>query len=344
MDNTNTVIELRESLKGNDYQDFLSCIKGPYPSEMDINDILLKAKMEERSYLMEHESKQILEGFGIQTSGSMIAKDEGDAVEIARYLGYPVVLKIVSPDVVHKSDLGGVKLDLRNDLDVRKAYTEIISQFKGKDIIGVSVQKMASPGIDAIIGVTLDETFGPVIMFGLGGVFVEVLKDVCFRVLPITEAIAGEMIEEIRGYPLLKGYRGRSADIPSLRELLVKVSSLIMKYPEIRELDMNPWSFILWPSGNRCQDVYDQPYHLLKKPTLEDSVSKEDLHRLFYPQSIAVLGATESQGKLGFNVIWNLISHNFPYKLYPVNPRKESILGLKSYSSILDIMSLLTQR
>lgn len=337
MDNTNTVIELRESFKGNDYQEPLSIIKG-HQDQIDIKDILLKADIEQRSYLMEHESKEILEGFGIQTSGGMIAKDERDAVEIARYLGYPVVLKIASPDVVHKSDLGGVKLDLRNDFDVKKAYNEIVSQFKGRDITGVSVQKMVSPGMDAIIGVTHDETFGPVIMFGLGGVFVEVLKDVSFRVLPITEEMADEMIKEIRGYPLLKGYRGRSADIQSLRELLLKVSNLITMYPQIRELDMNP--VVLYPSGYMVIDArvfIGQPYHLPEKPVTITPLSKDSLYRLFYPQGIAVLGATDSEGKLGFNVMRNLIAHNFPSKLYPVNPRKESILGIRSYSSILDI-------
>ena len=180
-----------------------------------IKDIMDRAKREDRSYLMENESKAILEELGIGTTGSRVARSEEESVEIFRSLASPVALKVLSLDVIHKSDAGGVKLQLNDEKEVRKAYRDIASAFQGRPVEGISVQRMAPPGIEAIVGVANDPTFGPVLMFGLGGVFVEVLKDVSFRSIPITRSDAGEMIEEIRGYTLLKGSRGHSASCRS---------------------------------------------------------------------------------------------------------------------------------
>ncbi|MGD0229511.1 MAG: GNAT family N-acetyltransferase [Syntrophorhabdales bacterium] len=306
-----------------------------HAAQVDSHAIVRRAHGENRTFLMEHESKRILEDAGIKTTGGMVASSEDEAAGMGRRLGYPVVLKIVSPDVVHKTDSGGVKLNLRNEGDVREAYRDILSRFANDRIIGVSVQKMAPAGIEAIVGVTRDESFGPVLMFGLGGIFAEVLKDVTFRVLPITEDSAAEMIEEIKGYPLLKGYRGRSVDIQALKELLLKVSNLAIMHPEIREMDLNP--VLLYPSGYLAVDARIYVDHAPPKPPAEAPAAKGGLLELFYPKSIAVLGATDSMGKLGYNVMENLLSHRFPGKLHPVNPRKETLLGLKAYQSILDV-------
>ena len=286
-------------------------------------------------YLMEHESKRLLEDVGIETTGSLVALSEDEAVEMSRSLGYPVVLKILSPEVIHKTDSGGVKLNLRSDEDVREAYRNIQASFGDKKITGVSVQKMAPAGVEAIVGVTRDPCFGSVLMFGLGGVFAEVLKDVTFRVLPVTEDSAADMIQEIKGYPLLKGYRGQPVDIRALRSLLVKVSDLVMDHPEIRELDMNP--VILYPSGYLTADARIYVDDASLKSSGDTAQSRGDLGELFYPRNIAVLGATDSPGKLGYNVMWNLLSHGFAGEIYPVNPGKEDVLGLKTYKSILDV-------
>jgi acyl-CoA synthetase (NDP forming)/RimJ/RimL family protein N-acetyltransferase len=298
-------------------------------------EILHQAGRENRTYLMEHESKQILENAGIKTTGGMIASSEDEAIEMSGGLGYPVVLKIVSPDVVHKTDSGGVKLNLGNDEDVREAYRDILSRFKNQRIIGVSVQKMAPAGLEAIVGVTRDASFGPVLMFGLGGIFAEVLKDVTFRVLPITADSVDEMIEEIKGYSLLKGYRGQSVDIPALKQLLLTVSNLAIAYPEITELELNP--VVLYASGYLAVDARIFVDHSPRKPVAETPAAQDSLLDFFYPRSIAVLGATDSEGKLGYNVMWNLLSHHFSGKIYPVNPRKDTLLGLKAYRSILDV-------
>jgi acetate---CoA ligase (ADP-forming) len=304
----------------------------------DKKKIIDKALRENRSCLMEHECKEILESIGIKTTGSRIAVSIDEAVEMSRAIGYPVAMKIVSSDVVHKTDGGGVKLNVGNDEGVRKAHREIVDAFKHCDVIGISVQKMAEPGIEAIIGVTRDPGFGPVLMFGLGGVFVEVLKDVTFRILPITEDDAAEMIEEIKGSSLLKGYRGTSADIEALKGLLLKVSHLVTEHPEIRELDLNP--VFLYPSGCLTVDarIFVDDSRQEHPEASSDCVG---LYDFFYPRSIAVLGATDSEGKLGYNVFRNLLHHGFKGKLYPINPKRETVLGVKAYKSVLHVKDLI---
>ena len=301
----------------------------------DTAGIIRRSQSENRDYLMEHESKAILENAGIRTTGATVVLSEDEAAETARGLGFPVVLKIVSPDVVHKTDAGGVKLNVQNDGNVRQAYRDILSAFSDRKITGVCVQKMAPPGVEAIVGFTRDESFGPVLMFGLGGIFAEILKDVTFRVLPITEDCAREMMEEIKGFSILCGYRGRSVDLMALSRLLLNVSNLAIMHPELRELDINP--VFLYPSGCVAVDArifVDNSPRISPREALR---SKDDLLRLFYPQSIAVLGATDSGGKLGYNVLQNLLSHQYQGKIYPVNPRKETLLGMKAYPSILDV-------
>ena len=292
-----------------------------------------QAGREDRVYLMEHEVKAILEGQDISTTRSLVARSEDEAVNLFRSIRSPVALKILSPDVIHKSDTGGVKLNLRNEDQVREAYRQIINSFRDKTVTGISVQEMAKPGVEVIIGVTLDPTFGPVMMFGLGGVFVEILKDVSFRSIPLSEYDAEDMIEEIKGYALLKGYRGSAADVPALRDLLLKVSDLVMENPEIKEMDLNP--VFIYPQGYKVVDARI----ILGEPRVKASraLPKQDLHDLFYPKSIAVIGASGTRGKLGWNVFTNLVCHNFEGKLYPINPKAEEIHGIKAYPRISDV-------
>jgi len=198
-----------------------------------------------QNLLTEVESKALLRKAGIPVVEARLARSKKEAVSISKEVGFPVVLKISSPDVIHKSDSGGVKLGLANATQVGKAYTEIVSSvkkaFPGAVIEGVSVQKMAPPGVEVIIGMSKDPQFGQVLMFGLGGILVEVLKDVSFRIVPVSERDAAEMIREIKGYPILEGYRGQKpASIPALEELIVKVSSFLEKNLQIKELDLNP--------------------------------------------------------------------------------------------------------
>jgi len=198
-----------------------------------------------QNLLTEVESKELLKKAGIPVVEAKLARSKKEAISISKEMGFPIVLKISSPDVIHKSDSGGVKLGLANTAQIGKAYSEIIYSVKQAypeaQIEGVSVQPMAPPGVEVIVGMSKDPQFGPVLMFGLGGILVEVLKDVSFRIVPVTERDAREMIREIKGYPILEGYRGQKpASIPALEKLIVKVSQFVEKNPQIKELDLNP--------------------------------------------------------------------------------------------------------
>jgi len=212
---------------------------------MNSQSIIEKAKNASRTLLNEIESKVLLSEAGIPVVETKLATSKQEAIAISKKLGFPVALKIVSPEITHKSDVGGVKLDLKASKQVEAAYEEILSAVKQKYphavIDGVSVQKMARPGTEVIVGMTKDAQFGPVLMFGLGGILVELLKDVSFRIVPFEREDAREMIREIKGYPILEGFRGREpADVSILEEILLKISRFVDDHPEIKELDLNP--------------------------------------------------------------------------------------------------------
>ncbi len=207
--------------------------------------IIDKARSEGGRLLTEIESKELLKQAGVSVINTNLATSREKAISISRQFGFPVVLKIASPDIVHKSDTGGVKLDLKTSKQVGKAYDDILrttsQKYPQAMIQGVAVQKMARPGVEVIIGMSKDTQFGPVLMFGLGGTLVEIMKDVSFRIVPLTRRDARDMIREIKGYPLLEGYRGQEVvDVSNLEELLLKVSDFVEQNPEVKELDLNP--------------------------------------------------------------------------------------------------------
>jgi len=206
---------------------------------------LATARREGRAALTEIEAKDLLREAGIPTVDTRLARDAAEAQALARQVGYPVALKIVSPQILHKSDIGGVKLGLGNEAEVAAAFEAIVAAARQHEpnavVQGVAVQPMARPGIEVILGLFKDQQFGPVLMFGLGGIFVEVLKDVAFRIVPLERRDAREMVREIKGYPLLEGYRGQEpADVGYLEELLLKLSRFAEEHPEVREVDLNP--------------------------------------------------------------------------------------------------------
>jgi acyl-CoA synthetase (NDP forming) len=212
---------------------------------MSIASIIDKAKAEGRTVLSEVESKQVLEEAGVSTARARLATTREAAQAQAREMGFPVALKIISPEISHKSDVGGVKLDLKTPEEVAAAFDEIVASVKqaapNAAIEGVSVQQMARPGVEVIVGISQDPQFGPVLMFGLGGIFVEVLKDVAFRIVPITPRDARQMVREIKGYAVLEGVRGQEpADVAALEQLLLRVSEFAEQHPEVAELDLNP--------------------------------------------------------------------------------------------------------
>lgn len=219
---------------------------------MPITEVIEEARRQGRSVLTEIESKRILDEAGIPVAKTQLAETADAASKIAGDIGFPVVLKIVSPNVTHKSDVGGVRVSLESPADVKAAFDEIIASVKQHQpdarIEGVAVQKMAAQGTEVIIGVSKDPQFGPVVMFGLGGIFVEVLKDVAFRIIPLEERDAKQIVREIKGFAVLEGIRGQpAADLGALEGLILKVSQFIEAHPEIEELDLNP--VFAYPDG-----------------------------------------------------------------------------------------------
>jgi acetyl-CoA synthetase (ADP-forming) len=223
-----------------------------------VTQIFNEARKEKRKYLLETEAKTICMEYGIPVTKFKLAKSEQEAVKFANEIGYPIVLKIASPDIIHKFDVGGVMLNLKNQAEVKDAYNQILANVKrhksDAKIIGIVVQEMAAPSTEVIVGATKDPQFGPALMFGLGGIFVEVLKDVTFRIAPITEEDAREMITEVKAYPILKGYRGQPpADIEAIVKILLNTSKLVMDHQEIKELDLNP--IIVYEKGAKTVDA-----------------------------------------------------------------------------------------
>ncbi len=207
--------------------------------------IIHQAKKEGRKALLEPEAKTICAEYGIPVNKFQVAKTEKEAAAYANEIGYPVVLKIVSPDIIHKSDAGGVKVNLKNAEEVSAAFKTIVENAKNykadAKIVGVLVQEMAPQSTEVIVGAVKDPQFGQTVMFGLGGIFVELLKDANFRIAPLTADDAKEMITQLKAYPLLNGFRNTPpADLDALVSILCNVSHLVMEQPEINELDLNP--------------------------------------------------------------------------------------------------------
>lgn len=220
--------------------------------------IISQAKKEGRKALLEPEAKTICAEYGIPVNKFTLAKNEKEAIAAAEKFGYPIVMKIVSPDIIHKSDAGGVLVNLKNSSEVAAGYKKIIEnamKYKADaKIVGVIVQEMAPQSTEVIIGALKDPQFGQTVMFGLGGIFVELLKDVNFRVAPITAEDAKEMITQLKAYPLLKGYRNtQPADIDALVRIICNTSKLVMENPEIKELDLNP--VMAYPKGATTVDA-----------------------------------------------------------------------------------------
>ncbi len=220
--------------------------------------IIDSVKKEGRFFLLEHESYEVLKAYQFPLVKSSLARNKTEAANAAQKIGFPVVLKIASPDILHKFDFGGVKLNLKNKNEVREAYQEILKNIMSKKpkakIRGVLVEEMASQGKEIILGMSRDPQFGPILMFGLGGIYVEVLEDVSFRLAPIRERTADMMIAKTKTHKILEGFRGEPAyDIKAVAECLKRLSQLVTDFEEIKELDINP--LFVYERGKGCAIV-----------------------------------------------------------------------------------------
>lgn len=269
-----------------------------------------------RSALTAPEGKIVADAYGIAVPGEELAQDADEAVALADRLGGPVVLKIVSPDVLHKTDAGGVVVGVEGGAQVRAAFQRIIENVQAyapdARIDGVQVQQLVPPGQEVIVGAVTDPTFGKVVAFGLGGVLVEVLKDITFRLAPVTADEALSMLDSIGAAEILRGVRGAPpVDRWALAEQIRRVSQLVTDFPEIAEVDLNP--VIAAPDGAVAADIRIllATEAVKQRRTYPREEILASMRRLMEPRSVAVIGASNEPGKIGNSVMRNLIDGGF---------------------------------
>ena len=308
----------------------------------EVKKILSEAKRQGRNTLTEVESKEVLAAYGIPVRAGQVAVGPGSAVEIAGKLGYPVVMKIVSPDIPHKSDVGGVRLDIDSPEAVRSTFDDMVRKVRHDkpkaNIQGVLIYQMVPEGVELLIGSTFSRQFGHAVMFGLGGIFVEAAKDVVMRLVPLAPGDSTKMMDEIRGRKILGNFRGRPAvNIQAVADIIDKLSALVADHPEILEVDLNPVI-----ASHTGAIVVDARMAIGEPKKIADTVySPEEIiagmKRIFSPAGIAIIGASGDLSKLGYSTVKNIIDGGYKGNIYPINPKADEILGRKCYKSIQDI-------
>ena len=308
-----------------------------------VREVLEAARAEGREALSAPEAKRVADAYGLKVPGEGLATSADEAVSLAEDMGYPVVLKIVSPDILHKTEANGVLVGLDSSEDVSSGYDTIIENAKAykadADITGVQVQEMLPEGQEVLIGAVTDPTFGPVMTFGIGGILVEVLRDVTFRLAPTSNDEALEMVNGIRAAEVLRGVRGRpGVDQQALADMIERVSRLVTDFPEIGEVDLNP--VLATEDGATAVDarfVLSDESADGPPPRYSAEEILAVMERMFRPRGIAVVGASDSAGKIGNSVMKNLVDGGFEGEIYPVNPKADEILGKKAYADVSDL-------
>ncbi|WP_265518294.1 acetate--CoA ligase family protein [Nitratireductor luteus] len=307
-----------------------------------IRNMLEKVKSEGRDALTAPEGKLLCDAYGIAVPQEGVATSPEEAAKLASDMGFPVVMKIVSRDILHKTDAGGVIVGVKSAEEARTSYDTIVANARrykaDAEIAGVQVQQMLTGGQEVIIGAVTDGSFGKLVAFGMGGILVEVLKDITFRLAPLDRNEALSMLDGIQAAEMLKGVRGGDpVDREALADMIVRVSELINDYPEISELDLNP--VFATKDGAIAADVrivvdYSQPEPRYR-PSQDEIV--EAMNRIMRPKAVAVIGASNEQGKIGNSVMRNLIDGGYKGEIYPIHPKADEILGHKAYKSVKDV-------
>ncbi|WP_372664967.1 acetate--CoA ligase family protein [Amycolatopsis kentuckyensis] len=307
-----------------------------------VEKILDQAAAEGRSSLTAPEGRAVCEAYGIPTPAERLAATAEEAVTHAEAIGLPVVLKIVSPDILHKTEAGGVLVGLQDAEAVRAGFTKIIENAKAYNadarVLGVQVQRMLTEGQEVIIGSVTDPTFGKIVAFGLGGVLVEVLKDVTFRLAPTTTGEALSMLDGIQAAEILRGVRGSDpVDRDALAAVITGLGQLVADFPQLSEVDLNP--VLATASGATAVDVRilvdPEAAKTPQRFTQEEILAS--MNRIMKPASIAVIGASAEAGKIGNSVMKNLVNGGYAGEIHPINPKATEILDRKAYASIADV-------
>ena len=307
-----------------------------------VRQIIDAARTSGRTLLSSTDARAICEAYGIPIPGDGLAGSADEAARVAKGFGYPVVLKIASQDIAHKTDAGGVLVGLADEAAVRAGYERIIASARGYNpaarIDGVQVQQMAPAGLEVLVGAVTDPSFGKIVAFGIGGVLVEILSDVTFRLAPIEKEEARSMLSSIKAARLLDGVRGSAAvDREALAEIIGKVGQVVSDFPEISEMDLNP--VIATAGGAMAVDARIAldfaPRVAHRRPPPEEIVRA--MNRIMKPDAVAVIGASAEAGKIGNSVMKNLINGGYEGKIYPIHPKAEEIEGIKAYRSVKDV-------
>jgi acetyl coenzyme A synthetase (ADP forming)-like protein len=307
-----------------------------------VRRILDQAKAAGRQALTAPEARGICEAYGINIPREGVAKTGEEAVKLATSIGFPVVMKIVSPQILHKTEAGGVLVGVKSADQVAQGFSTIVDNARKYDpkaeILGVQIQQMLSGGHEVIIGAVTDPAFGKLVAFGLGGVLVEVLKDITFRLAPATVEDALSMLDGIQAAEILRGVRGaQPVDRAALSSMIERVSALVADFPEISELDLNP--VFASEKGATAADVRVvlnfNPPPARYRP--DPKLIVEQMNRIMRPNAVAVIGASAENGKIGNSVMKNLINGGYQGTIYPIHPSADSILGKKAYKSVKDV-------
>src|ERR1700742_3252110 len=307
-----------------------------------VRKVLDQVKADNRTSLTAPEGKLVCDAYGIPVPKEGVATSATEAAKIATGMGFPVVMKIVSPDILHKTEAGGVMVGVKNAADVEANYATILANAKkyksDAKIEGIQVQQMLLGGQEVIVGAVTDGSFGKLVAFGLGGVLVEVLKDITFRLAPATKQDALSMLDGIQAHEMLKGVRGREpVNRDAIADIIVNVSRLITDFPEIAEMDLNPVFATAHDAiAADVRIVVDfAPKPPRPRPNHDDIVRQ--MNRIMKPKSVAVIGASAETGKIGNSVMKNLINGGYKGEIYPIHPKADEIMGRKAYKSVKDV-------
>jgi len=307
-----------------------------------VRRLLDQAKSAGRSSLTAPEAKALCEAYAIAVPQEGVAASAAEAAALATRIGFPVVMKIVSPQILHKTEAGGVVVGVKNAAAAEEAFDTILAnarRYKADATIdGVQVQQMLSGGQEVIIGAVTDPAFGKLVAFGLGGILVEVLKDITFRLAPATREEALSMLDSIAAAEILRGVRGaEGVNREALATLIVNVSQLVTDFPEISELDLNPvFATARGATAADVRVVLDfKPPVARYRPSQEEIVRQ--MNRIMKPDAVAVIGASAENGKIGNSIMKNLINGGYQGAIYPIHPTASEILGKKAYKSVKDV-------
>jgi len=307
-----------------------------------VHRLLDEARAAGRSSLTAPEARRVCEAYGIAIPKEGLARSAAEAARLASDIGFPVVMKIVSPQILHKTEAGGVLVGVTSSEHAAQAYTTLLDNARKYDsnaeLLGVQVQQMLSGGHEVIIGAVTDPAFGKLVAFGLGGVLVEVLKDITFRLAPASAQEASSMLDSIAAAEILRGVRGgKAVDREALAAMIQRVSSLVADFPEIAEMDLNP--VFASERGATAADVRIvldfKPAPARYRPSEATVVAQ--MNRIMKPEAVAVIGASAENGKIGNSVMKNLINGGYEGQIYPIHPSAAEILGRKAYRSVKDV-------